>query len=851
MTWSDLSDETKAHIEEKALEMMESGVPEAEAWDSARREFGNVTQTIESGREVWFGLWVEQLCQDFLFGLRLLKRTPLWTTIVGAVLALGIGLTTVIFSIVYSVLLQPLPYANPNQLVSLWTSYAQGNARGSVVAANWNDWRQQSQLFEDMALIRGANFNLTGSGTPERLRAARTTANLPSILGVRPLVGRAFTNEEVAEETPVVLLSYAVWQRGFGGDRSILGRKLLLSGVPHEVVGVMPPDYQFPTPDEDIWTPIAPIPADELQARVQGQYRAVGRLKPGVTPEQAQQELSVISRRLEQQYPLSNKGVGATVQPLLDDTVGRVRGSLNLLMASCAGLLLIGCANLSVLLLSRTTARSRELAVRVALGASLSRIRRQILMEILPLAALGTLTGTSLAALLLRTSDRWIPDYLPRAQAIGMHWPVLVFSALVSCATVLAAALWPAGAVSRLSSEAFRARGASDSGRSRSLLVAAQVATATVLIFGCTLLVKSLTEALHADKGFDLDHVLTMHFAVSRSKYPAPNQVAAYEQRLVTRIESIPGVKSAAFINRLPFTGDNQSLSMQFEGDSDHVYNSDSRAITPRFFETMRIPLRSGRPFSDTDTADSTRAVIVDERFVQQANLSGTPLGRRIRFAAGNVTGPWIEIVGVVQSTRNNAEDGFSPHIYLPVTQRLQDRGALVIRTEGDSAAMTSAVLAQIRAEDPDQPVYDIRTLNDWLDRVLETRNLLTSLTAGFAGAALFLASLGLFGAVSYATGLRTREFGIRLALGAARSNVIAIVLWQAGTVVLAGLCVGTLLAWPAALAIRSQLFRVTPFDPAAFGVVLALLLVVCAGAAYLPARRAARIDPASALRVE
>ena len=452
MTWSDLSDETKAHIEEKALEMMESGVPEAEAWDSARREFGNVTQTIESGREVWFGLWVEQLCQDFLFGLRLLKRTPLWTTIVGAVLALGIGLTTVIFSIVYSVLLQPLPYANPNQLVSLWTSYAQGNARGSVVAANWNDWRQQSQLFEDMALIRGANFNLTGSGTPERLRAARTTANLPSILGVRPLVGRAFTNEEVAEETPVVLLSYAVWQRGFGGDRSILGRKLLLSGVPHEVVGVMPPDYQFPTPDEDIWTPIAPIPADELQARVQGQYRAVGRLKPGVTPEQAQQELSVISRRLEQQYPLSNKGVGATVQPLLDDTVGRVRGSLNLLMASCAGLLLIGCANLSVLLLSRTTARSRELAVRVALGASLSRIRRQILMEILPLAALGTLTGTSLAALLLRTSDRWIPDYLPRAQAIGMHWPVLVFSALVSCATVLAAALWPAGTAKPFSS---------------------------------------------------------------------------------------------------------------------------------------------------------------------------------------------------------------------------------------------------------------------------------------------------------------------------------------------------------------------------------------------------------------
>lgn len=851
MTWRDLDDETKAHIEEKALELIEAGVPQSEAWERARREFGNATRAIESSREVWPGAWAEQLAQDFVFGLRLLKKTPLWTAIVGAVLALGIGLTTVIFSIVYSVLLKPLPYANPEQLVALWTTYQQGNSRSSVIAANWNDWREESRLFEDMALIRGANFNLTGDGTPERLRAACTTANLPRILGVAPLLGRVFTADEAAQDAPVALLSYALWQRSFGEDPSILGRKLPLNGVPHEVIGVMPRGYQFPSPDYDLWTPLGPIPADELQGRAAGQYSAVGRLKPGIEPEQAQQELSAIMRSLEQQYPLSNKGVGAKVESLLDDTVRNVRTTLNLLMAACGCLLLIGCANLSMLLLTRTNARAKELAVRAALGASAGRIRRQVILEVLPLAALGSGAGVLLAALLLQTAPGWIPAYLPRSEAIGLHWPVVTFSVLASCITVVAAALWPAGASSRLSSGAFRTRGASDSGRSRGFLVVAQVATATVLIFGSTLLVKSLTEVLRAEKGFDVDRVLTMHLAVSRGKYRAPVQVSAYIERLVARIETIPGVEAAAFVNRLPFTGDNQTLSMQVEGGSDEPVNADSRSITPRFFDAMRVPVRFGRAFTAADATDAPRTAIVDELFVARANLGGNPLGKRIRVKVGNSIGEWTEIVGVVPSMRNNAETDFTPHFYLPVLQRSQDRGALVIRTRSDPAAMTSAVLAQIRAEDADQPVYDIRTLNDWLERVLETRNLLTQLTAAFAGAALFLAALGLFGAVSYATSLRAREFGIRLALGATRANVIAIVVRQAGILALAGLCIGVVVAWPAAIAIRGVLFGVAPLDPVAFAAVFTLLLAVCAVAAYFPARRAAGTDPVFALRVE
>ncbi|PWU11680.1 MAG: hypothetical protein C5B51_02165 [Terriglobia bacterium] len=795
--------------------------------------------------------------EDMRFGLRMLHKTPVWTAVIAATLALGVGLSTAIFSVVYGVLLQPLPYPDPSRIVAVWCSFPRnGYLRFNVSAAVWLHWREQARLFEDIALTRPiANFNLTGDGPPERLQGARISANLFAALGMRPLLGRPITEEERLRDAKVALLSYAFWQRRFGGDPAILGRKIQLNGEPYEVVGVMPVEWRYPSAEFEIWTPLY-IPKGEVLEGVNNQYVSVARLKSGVSVKQAQAEMTAIMRRLAEQYPAAygtrDDFVDALVEPLAASDAAQVRTTLYVLLAAVGSLLLIGCMNLGVLLIARANARARELAIRAALGAGAARLRRQIWAEVLPLGIVGALGGVLLAWELLDVLRPFLPAATPRLDTIGLHTPVMVFAVGISLAVVLLASLWPAFSNANRDPAVVLKQNSgtvAGGGRARNTLVIAQIAVTLVLLFSGALFARSLQALLRVNPGFATQGTLTMHMAVARAKYRTDPQVSDYYERLLARIRSIPGVTEAGIVNRLPLSGIAQTGSVEFEGISG-LFDSDWRSATPGYFEAMRIPLKEGRLFTNRDRPDSPAVGLIDERMARQVFGGRDPLGRRFRISAGPLHGPWTEIAGVVGHIRNDSpEKDIRAQVYWPETQRTQDRAALVVRTASHPDSFAPAVLEQIHKEDPDQPVYDVRAMDEWWRRALQSRNLLTLLVGLFGGASVLLACLGLYGVVSYSAGLRVREFGIRMALGGDGGHVRNLVLRHAAKLAAAGLALGLALAWPVSRAIQTLLFGIAATDTASWLVAPALLACVTILAAYAPARRAARSDPAAALR--
>jgi putative ABC transport system permease protein len=855
----DLDDEIQSHL---AIEESESAGDTSERAAAARRAFGNLTRLREETRESWGWAPLERFLEDVRFGGRMLRRTPVWTFVMGVSLALGIGITTAVFSVAYSVLLQPLPYKDPQQLVTLWSKSLDpgGIQRFNAIAAYWVDWRSQAKLFEDIALIRPvANFNLTGDGQPERLQGARTSWNLPAVLGVNPQLGRVFTEEETQRGARVAILSYAFWQGHFAGDPAVVGKQIQLNGEAFDVIGVMPREYQYPTRDFQLWTPLS-ISPQELRERSEGNYNSIGRLKPGVTVQQAQTEISAIMQHLVERYP--QQKLDAIVEPLMETTVGSVRQNLSTLAGSVVCLLLIGCLNLSVLLIGRASARSREMGVRAAIGASPGRLKRQVLAETLPLAIAGTAGGVLTAGGLIRLLLPWLPPNMPRIETIGLHWPALIVSISVSLLVVVAATLLPA----RLASQANISESMQKSSRTvvtrdgiRDTLVAGQIAVALVLLFGGGLLLRSLSRLLQIHPGFSTESVLTMHLAVTRQRGLSDDQsdaqIADFYERVVERIKTVNGVKAAGFVNRLPLSGVNQTNPIQVEGKPDIDFiTTDTRSITSGYFDAIGIPLLRGRTFTDLDSEHASLVAIVDEQLARRV-VSGdeNPLGKRVRIGKGNTAlTPWIEIVGVAGHVRNNTpeQDSF-PQVYFPERQRAQDRAALVVRTTGDPAAMTSAVIQQIHSEAPQQPVYDVRTMRDWWERSLQSRELLTGLVSLFGAAALALACIGLYGVVAYTAGLRLREFGIRMALGATAGQVRSLVLGHAGSLALKGCAAGLALAWLAGRAIQGLLFGITSTDMMTFllaPIVLGLFVLI---ASLGPAWKSARVDAAETLRRE
>jgi putative ABC transport system permease protein len=867
----DLEDEIRLHLELQIEENMRQGMGAEEARRAALRKFGGVAQIKENYRDRSTLPAIETVLQDLRYGLRMLRKSPGWTAVMGATLALGIGLTTAIFSLAYGILLRALPYSDPERLVSISLTNTIAASVGiphfGVNSANWLEWREQTRSFEEIALAKAdADFNLTGGGPPERVRGARASWNLTRVLGVPPLLGRMFTEEETLRGVKVAVLSYSFWDRRFARDPAILGHSIQLDGESFEVIGVLPPNFHYPSNDFELLAPLF-IPLDEARAWGHFYYKALGRLKPGVSMEQAQAELITITQRLARRYP-PRQGAGpagqdgAWVESLLDGTVGGFRTTIYLLVASVGCLLLIGCINLGGLLIVRASARTHEFAIRAALGASAGRLRRQTIAEALPLSIAGAAGGVLLAWMLLKLLLPLLPQRLPGLESVGLHGPVLLFALALSLLVVLLAGMLPARLAARIHLSGIIQQGSrtvAGGAGLRNALVTAQIAVTLVLIFASGLLVHSLVAIMQVDPGFSPQGVLTMHLQVARTKYPTDIQVADYYRRLVERVRTVPGVIEAGMASLLPFSSGRPSGPVEFEGKRiEGTVPAEFCSVTPGYFSAQGIPIIRGRDFSDRDKAEMPPVAIIDERLARSVFGDTDPLGKRIKFAVITDSTPWIEIIGVVGHIRSESlEIDQLPQLYWPKaqprpeTQRTQERGALIVRTAASPELFASTILDQIHKENPDQPVYDVRTMEDWLGRSLRSRNLLTGLVMLFGVSALLLACLGLYGVVSYGAGLRLREFAIRTALGAQPGDIRRLVLAHAARLWLQGSAIGLIAAWPAGRALQSQLYSVGSADVIALLSAPFLLFLITIVAGFGPARRAGRVDPAVTLRAD
>ena len=819
-----------------------------DALQAARRRFGNTTAVREAVYEMNSLNLVESVWQDIRVGLRQLRRNPVFACSGILILALGIAATTVIFSIAYGVLLRDLPYDQPERLVTLGSSPRElGFQSAYAGAADYFDWRGQQQVFEDMGLTRPvANYNLTEVGEPERLQGARATASLFSTLRATPLLGRTFTEDDQRDElkaSSVAVLSYGLWRRRFGGDPGIVGRKVLLNGTPHEVLGVMRPEFRYPARDFELWTPLY-IPNAVLKLRGDNSYLCVARLKPGVTLEQARAHMTVVAGNLAREYPQTNKDVPVFVGPMLGDMTGSVRRALWVLVAAVGVLFLAGCVNLANLVLARAANRSKEFSVRASLGATRRRLARQFFAEAIPLASGGGLLGILAAHWLLRLLVRLLPANMPRVEEIGLYGPVLLVSVALSTAAAFFLAVAPAAQV-----RASLARGPASRARVRDLLIVTEIACTVVLLITAGLLMRSFSHLRSTDPGFEPNRVLSLHLAVNRSKYGEDPGVARYLGRLIERVRSVPGVETVGIINRLPMGGQTQNGVIRFEGRDVRVL-TEWRSASGDYFRALGVPLLAGRAFSEIDSADRPGVGIIDERLAREVFGRESPIGKRFRIDFPG--GPWVEIVGVVGHLRHEGLDRDPlPLVYWPYQQRTQDRMAMVVRTSVEPASLTPAVRAAIREIDPDQPVYDVRPMAEVVERTLQGRWLNTMLIGSFAGVALLLASVGLYGVISYLTAQRQREFGIRVAVGAKAADVLALVMKQGLGRAAGGLALGLTFSAGLTRALGAMLHGISPLDATTYVSVAVLLLVVVLAATFVPAWRASRLDPTLALREE
>ena len=802
--------------------------------------------------------------QDLRYAIRLLAKSPAFTAVAVITIALGVGPNTAIFSMINAVLLRPLPYRDSQRIVMLWETWkARGFDQLPVSGPTFLDWKSQNRSFEDMApafTIPEYGFNVTSGGEPERAQAAQAGANFFSVLGVQPVLGRAFLPEE---DKPggraVALLGHRFWQRRFGGDRGILGGTIGLDGTSCTVVGVLPPEIDA-IAKVDVWIPIG----KNLAAENRGNHNfgIMARLRPGVSAEQAQREMDAIEKQIEMQYPGTNAGIGVTVMPINQLVAGPIRPALLVLFAAVAFLLLIACANVASLLLARAAARQKEIALRASLGASPFRVVRQVLTESLLLSGLGGLLGTLLAFLCLQSLRSVPPELLPRLGETNIDFRVLLFTLGISALTGVLFGLAPALRASKADLNSALKEGGGrgaiggSSHRLRSVLLTAEVALSLILLAGAGLMARSFLRVTGLDPGFRADQTLTMHLTLTPSKYGDPRSRTMLTKSVIEKIATLPGVRSAAAISYLPMRGRILDLrisiaSFQVEGQPAAQPGleptADYRVITPGFLKTMGIPLRRGRDFTEHDQADSKRVVLINDTMARLYFAKQDPAGRRIRVGR-----EMREVVGVVADVRmNGLEKSVDPAIYAPFEQDPPPQFSLVVRSASDPLALTAAVRRKILEVDSEQPVADVRTMQQVVDDSLIVRRLATWLLGIFAGLALALAGVGVYGLVSYSVTQRTNEIGLRVALGAQPADVLRMVVQRGLVVSLIGVALGLPAAFALAQLIRGLLFGVTAADPMVFVGVPVLLVAVAAMASYLPARRAMRIDPTAALRSE
>lgn len=797
---------------------------------------------------------------DLKFALRQLAKSPGFTAVAVLTLALGIGANTAIFSFVYTILLKPLPYPNPDRLVQVFeNNVVNGWHKNAIGAPLIAEWRKQATLFEGIAARGDGPYALTGRGTPAVLSGAPVSANTFSLLRVKPLLGRDFVaEEETYGRHHVVLLSYECWRKRCGGDTNILGQSLTLNGELYQVIGVMPPRMQYPEPNLEVWTPLAFSP-DQLNQRHRHVYSAFGRLKPGVTLASARAQMDLIAHHL-QAADEQNKGWGVDVYPMLEIQVEDSRRLLLVLLGSVGLVLLICCANIANLLLARAAARGREFAVRAALGATRGHVVRQLLVESLLLATFGGMAGILVArfglAVLLAVSA---PD-LPRiAEGVQVDGWTLIFTAAITLLAGVLFGLAPAWQMSRqtvMGDMNDAARGSSGGPTRRrlgSLFVVSQVAVSLMLLISAGLMIRSFGRLLSQDLGYQTQNLINIPFNLPSKTYPSLAVKIAFFEQFRERVATIPGVTSTALIYGLPLGLEDSQLGVEIVGAPPprpgEAVSAGYSQISPGYFGTLGIPLLQGRDFVSQDRTNSSPVLIVDQTFVRNFKLGANPIGRLVNVGDGSQK---AEIVGLVKDVKRRDLTG-TPRgeMYRPYLQNCWGYMNLIVRTQRSPEGITRAIRSELDHLDKDLPLENIRTLKYLEDSALQQRRLSVELVSGFAGMALLLTALGLYGLLAYTVGQRSRELGIRMALGAKRSDVLSLVMGQGIRLTFAGLGLGLMAALAFARLLGSLLYEVKPSDPLTYVAVSGLILAVGCLACWLPALRATRVDPIQCLRHE
>lgn len=846
-----LDDELESHLHLRAEELIAEGWSREDAYEEARRRFGNLTLTKERTREVHVAAKLETILQDIQYAFRRLGRQPIFTPTAIFTLGLVIGANGAIFSVLEAVLLRPLPYPKPGQLVALMGSDHLGQETG-ISVPDLEDWSHAKSLAA-VSTITSQSVNLTGRDEPARVTGEFVSATIFPMLGVKPALGRLF---EAGEDQPgaarVCVLSSGIWHSRFGGDPAIVGRQLRLNDQPYIVVGVLPASFQTPLFPADVWLPIYAYP-NYSRDRKTTSVMALGRLAGGVSIERARAELATITRRLAAQHPDTNRDRTALVTSLKDAFIGSLRSTLWLLAAAAGFVLLIGCANIAGLLLTQAAGRRRELSVRVSLGASQGRVVRQLLTESLVLSVAGGTLGILVAQGGIRLIGAFAGGELPDPSQVRIDSTVLEFLALISLSTGLLFGLAPAWLARREAGASDRQRGVGlAQGRLGNVLVPVQVAIALVLLVGAGLMGKTIAKLTAVNPGFRTERLLTLEYRLPRSKYPNGAQQAQFHNEVANRVAALPGIVSAGMIRALPFSGNGGSVNVSFpdrpSAPPEAPFLARANTVTPTYFETVGMPILEGRGFTPGDGANAGAVVNVSRSFEARFWPHASAIGRQVRIEQN----PMATVIGVVPDTKyDSLTDPQLPQIYMPYAQAPFIFATLVARTKGDPLARAHDVQRAIWSLDKDQPVWKIRTMESLIDRAIGGRRYVAFLLACFSGLAMVLAAIGLYGVLAYMVSQRTAEFGIRMAVGGEPKDILGLIVAKGAAMTSSGLLGGAVAALLLTRLLRNQIYGVGPADAVVYGSVCALLLLVGLLASTIPAWRASRVDPVIALRHE
>ena len=876
----DLDQDIRDHVEQETQDNIERGMSAEAARHAALRKFGNVARIKEDTREVWSVVWLEQLWQDVRYAARMLRKSPGFTAVAVLTLALGIGANTAVFSVVQAVILEPLPYPQSNRLVMVMERVhlrTYQNDQNDPSPGNFADWRAQNSVFEGMAAIQDRSFNLTGSGEPVRIEGEAVSAGLFSLLQVHTALGRTFTSDEDVYGGPhVVVMGYGLWAEHFGADPQILEKSILLDGVSYRVIGVMDRSFRLPDPanfqapeEDQLWVPIGLSPADLSNHGSHYLQGALARLKPQMTLGQAQAQMDGIAQRLTREHPDTNQGVGINVVPLREHLVGNVEPQLWFLLGSVSLVLLIVCANVANLLLVRASTRGREFALRMALGARRIRILRQLITESVLLALLGGLAGVLVASGGLRALLRVPalqtvgPSGLPHFGEISVGAPVLAFSLAISVLAGFVFGITSAWQVMRINlQDSLKASARESDSPSRlslrEVLVIAETALGVIVVVGAALLLRSFLLLQQTPLGFDVNGLLTLRVIPRSTQYSEPWQRSLFYQEALAKIEGMPGVKSAGAVSFLPLTSFQASKGFSLEGQlaltSGELPMARYDVVSPAYFQTISVPVLQGRDFSWADTPDTLPVIVVNEAMARTYWPNRDPVGKRIKEGRPDEALPWLTVVGVVGNFHDfDVARPPRPTIFFPVSQAsgtalLRD---WVVRTGGNPLAVASSVRDAIWSVNKDLPVSRVQLMEQVRSSSVAQQQFTLLLLSLFAGLAMVLAGVGLYGVTAYATARRTREIGIRMALGAQRSDVMRLVLSRGAAIGFAGVGIGIVAALLLTRLMAALLYGVGATDPFTFAGVTILLAVEMLAACYIPARRAMRTDPMVAVRCE